>query len=158
MLTWQEIIQRFHIKYYNQIVKTTKPLENRFNIFEEFCYPSVINQRNAEFLWFVLFDFWKTEKYKNRMQKYIDEFSGFKPIFIEEGSPSFLKRVLNEHIKSCLEEADRYIITTRVDNDDSIHQDMMAEVQKIFDDQDDIFINFDYGFQYDVSSQVLIKV
>jgi hypothetical protein len=32
MITWQEIIQRYHIKYHNQITKTTKPLQDSFDI------------------------------------------------------------------------------------------------------------------------------
>ncbi len=51
-------------------------------------------------------------------------------------------------ISSALTDKDKYLITTRLDNDDAIHIEMVDAIQSYFP-LENCFLNFPCGYQYD---------
>ena len=78
----------------NEKVLTEEWLKDRFDLFENFCYNSVKNQRNQNFKWLVFFDINTPDTYKQKVEKYNRDFENFHPIFID-GMDNFLPEIIN---------------------------------------------------------------
>lgn len=136
----------------NEKVLSDDWLKDRFELFENYCFPSIKNQINQNFLWLVFFDLNTPQKYKDKIENYKLEFKNFYPFFID-GMQSFLPSI----IKSINELDDKpYIITSRLDNDDSLHQDYVKVVQSYFDKQDQMAIDFIDGYTLKMDNSILI--
>lgn len=133
-------------------------LKNRFYLFEKYCYPSIINQSCTDFYWLVLFDINTPPIYRQKIKQYEKASSLFKPIFLDNGDYDTVKGKFNEVADLYLDMNDEFVITTRIDNDDAFHKDMISSVQRCFNMQDDLFISFTYGFQYDIINKVFARI
>jgi len=113
-------------------------LDHRFEIFDRFCYPSVVNQACTNFEWLVLFDERTEDKYKVTIAKY----SGFTPVFVKgiQGIKDIIKGRLKEPVD--------YLITSRLDNDDALSRTYVEYIQQQFAEQEFEFVNLDNGCQY----------
>lgn len=120
-------------------------LENRFNIFEKFCLPSVINQNNKNFIWLVLFDQRTPQACRERIYGYNKMVYNYNPLFID-GIESMVAEV-KKFVEDNLNSDDEYIITTRFDNDDLLHEDFIAEIQNLFVPRQNAIIDLKYGYQ-----------
>lgn len=150
------IVTRFNLKVEDwktakdgSIVLTDKWLEERFKLFQKYCLPSVINQKNQNFYWLVFFDIETPVAYKKMIDRIAGEYKKFVPLYIDSNNslqPSFKKYIL-EHIK----DDDLYIITSRLDNDDAIHENFVDIIQKIAIQKKDTVIDIRMGYQMDIS-------
>ena len=156
------IVTRFNIQFQCYFDNKNKSLicddnwlKYRFDLFENICLPSVLNQTNQNFLWLIFFDTDTPEKFKSNIYEYVKIYPKLKPIFIT-GEDQFLaelkKIILNE-----LSEGVSQVITSRIDNDDAIHKDYIKIVQARCKGQHSLFINFDNGFIYDLNKNLLYK-
>ena len=160
------IITRFNIRMesnydFDKNKKSTNTdewLEDRFFLFEKYCFPSLKNQSNLNFIWFVLFDAQTPEKYRKLIDCYKQLLPQFVPLYFQDGMYSAMREAINKAMFDYLKEDDRYVITTRIDNDDAFHRNMIDEVQSRFNEQNNIFLNFNNGFQYDVEKEILVKM
>lgn len=146
------LITRFNLKnpywldqnkeYY---VLSDKWLNDRFDIFETYCLPSVKNQSNQNFIWLVFFDVDTPKHYLSKIHKIAENFENFKPVFIdgfkELGSELKLQIQLNSL------NSDDYFITTRLDNDDIIHKDFIKTIQDLYIPQSKSIIDLRLGYQ-----------
>lgn len=160
------VITRFNLDYsavpgYENYKLPDNPLEwldNRFMIYEKHCLPSIINQTNRNFIWFVLFDINTPVKYREKIGTFEKELDFFKPLFLKDGNPVTIKDVLNTELKSYLDKTDRFVITSRIDNDDAFHESMIQDVQSLFKEKHNYFISSTYGLQYDVKKKVIARM
>lgn len=136
-------------KSHTQVLTDTW-MENRLNLFEKFCYASVKAQSNQKFEWLVFFDTTTPAKFRQRIAALAQAFSIFKPIYAD-GMDDFLPAITRE-INARLHMP--YLITSRLDNDDCLHQDYVMEVQAQFYQQDFMAIDFVDGFTLQVSPHV----
>ena len=84
------LITRFNLKnpywldknkeYY---VLSDKWLNDRFDIFETYCLPSVKNQSNQNFILLVFFDVDTPKHYLSKIHMIAENFDNFKPVFID---------------------------------------------------------------------------
>lgn len=147
------LITRFNLKKEgwdtsknNIPVLTEEWLERRFDLFETFCFPSVKNQNNQNFIWLVYFDVDTPKKFKDRIlglslgypkfqPKYVENMEAFVPAIQEE-----LKKVNST-----------YIITSRIDNDDCIAYNYINNVQKRFVEKDHYAFDYADGYTLQIS-------
>ena len=136
------------------IVQTEQWLSRRFDLFEKYCFPSVIQQSNKNFKWLVFFNSCTPKKYKARIEKYASICPMFQPIYIEPDGDEiyeaiqFIKKTTNSD----------YIITTRIDNDDMIHRNYIQFIQQSFSPSySNTFLCYRWGYQYNTSRGVLLK-
>jgi len=115
-------------------------LAERFRLFDRYCFPSVVAQTNANFVWLVFFDAETPEPFRSRLHQYA-QFEPFQPIFVREFSRDVFREAL-----AGLGYLDRpFLITSRLDNDHALARDYIDRVQKAFTPQDRTFINFPTG-------------
>jgi len=115
-------------------------MRHRFNLFEKFCYPSVRRQTNQDFEWLVFFDADTQEEFGKRIDHYRNGLSAFRPIFV----PDY--QCLIPEIRRLVRNDTKYLITTRVDNDDAIHREYVSVIQETFHGQECEFVNLTQGF------------
>jgi hypothetical protein len=151
------IITRFNVKFDDWItdrngapVLTENWLVERFDLFRKFCFPSVTNQTNKNFYWVIYFDVNTSTSYRNEISELIKGYSNYELIYVD-GIKSLIVSFVC-FIKSKLDHNDDYIITSRLDNDDSIHQDYVDTIQKLARKEDGLVIDVRKGYQIDVSS------
>lgn len=124
-------------------------MSKRFNLFETFCFPSVKAQEDKNFTWICLFDINTSEKYKQKIACYQKEFPLFQPHFIGDGTLNDAAKYLQKVISSFMTADDEYIITTNLDNDDSIHCLMVKKIHSLLNEspQEGLY-SFHKGIQY----------
>jgi hypothetical protein len=133
-------------------VNSDEFLLSRFLLFDKFCLPSVSNQTNKNFIWFVLFNDKLPEKWKIKLDEYKRQFPNFEARFMSAQETlsmnwhATLNRFLIEELKNsnC-----QFILTTRLDNDDAINLSFVDSIQKYFlAYQEEAVINYINGLQY----------
>lgn len=131
-------------------VLTDEWLKERFDLFENFCFSSVKTQSNQNFKWLVFFDVNTPESYKIKVEEYRKSYQNFYPFFID-GMPNFLHEIV-KNIN--LLDTEKYIITSRLDNDDSIHEDYVNVVQSYFDKQNHLAIDLIDGYTLQIGEKI----
>lgn len=137
----------------NETLLTEAWMEDRMWLFENFCFPSVVAQTNKNFTWLLYFDLTTPEKYQARINELVKDHANIEVFYIE-GMPAFYPE-----IKKLIERrsADKpYLITSRIDNDDTIHKDFINEVQKQFDSQDYRVIDIIEGYSLQIKPTVML--
>lgn len=120
---------------------------NRFHIFKTYTLPSVLNQSNKDFIWLIFFD----KSTPVECLKYIDALKQYKFIVpkiiqgINEFNTEYIKSI-NRYLNKYIE----WIITTRIDNDDCIHQDMVDIIQHNFQPKHGYMISLASGYTLDI--------
>jgi Putative rhamnosyl transferase len=113
----------------------------RLSLFERYCLASVKAQTGVTFHWLVFCDAASPGWFRDRMAAYEPI---LKPIYI---SGPATDAVLAAVVKSSGLVRSRYLITTRVDNDDALATDHLLSVQKVFRYQKREFVSFPFGLQ-----------
>lgn len=154
------LITRFNLK--NPDWDLTKNKENllddswmneRIELFKNYCFPSVINQSNNNFKWLLYFDSSTGEKFKIQIETLVKDHENIQ-IFYINGMPEFNNSILS-YIKSHAS-SKPYLITSRIDNDDSISKYFIEEVQKQFNKQEFLAIDFIEGYTLQVEPEVIL--
>lgn len=160
------VITRFNLKFLNyyhndkngKTTQTEDWLENRFQLFDKFCFPSLTGQTCQNFKWLVLFDINTPLIFKSRIETYQNQYSNFRPLYVEPTDTELLDLILRNAITSMSNKETQYIITSRIDNDDAFHINMIKDVQSFFQDKTEGFLNYNYGIQYDLSRSCATKI
>lgn len=136
----------------NDTLLTDAWMENRLWLFENFCLPSVVAQRNKNFIWLLFLDKTTASKFRGQIEQCIINHPFIK-IFYIDGMGAF-----QSSIKSYLSENAHqpFLITTRIDNDDCVHVDYINEIQKTFDKQDYQAIDLIKGYSLQIEPQFIL--
>lgn len=153
------LITRFNLKNpkwdvtkNNDALLTDEWMENRIDLFENFCYPSVKNQSNKNFEWLLFLDSTTSEKFRIRLEQITLE-TKFIKIFYIDGMSKFNSSI-KEYIK--LHSNQPYLITSRVDNDDCVHKNYINEIQNCFESQEYLAIDILKGFTLQIEPKILL--
>lgn len=143
------LVEQWHEDKKKSPTQTEEWLSKRFNLFETFCFPSVKAQTDKDFTWLCLFDVNTPEKYKNKITAYQNDFPLFQPHFIGDGTLNDAAKYLQGVISSLVTADDQFIITTNLDNDDSIHCSMIKKIHSLLNEspQEGLY-SFHKGIQY----------
>ena len=123
-------------------------MDHRFNLFKQFCLPSLKNQSNKNFKWLIYFD-QNTDKYYKEEFNKISQLNDFLIVKYVDGYSQFLKKYKDD-LNDLRDNDNKYIITTRFDNDDCFHCDAIAVIQKQFNYQEYMAVNFIKGYQLQI--------
>ncbi len=136
------VLTRFNVRnFYHKSEPTDEWLRERLRLFRIFCLPSLASQTCRSFTWLVFFD----SQTPIWMRREIDELADgiFEPVFVEGAFDNdFLASYMADRVTS------RYLITTRVDNDDAVASDFVETIQSSFECQRLEFVNLVNGAQY----------
>jgi hypothetical protein len=139
------LITRFNVRVsYSSQRAGTNPewMAHRFDLFEKYCYPSVRSQTNLNFKWLVYFDSETPQPFQQRIQKY-SEWENFIPIYLDT---EFTDEINRQIVSSYLNENINYLITTRLDNDDSVCREFIQLIRDCFNEQEMEFLSFIKGY------------
>lgn len=158
------LLTRFNLNLFSKdkegkSTKTEEWLEDRFRLFEKFCFPSIMNQSCKDFVWIVLFDDKTPDEYKKAISIYQQKLKNFLPVYFSseeaKNHKSLVNKVIADHKdkSSCL-------VTARVDNDDALHTDFIKNVSLLKDKGNDSihFYSFGIGLQYYEKANLAIKL
>lgn len=125
-------------------------MEDRFKLFENYCLPSVKNQLNQNFIWCIFFDLNTKENYKYRIEKHANSYRNIRVFFVDGigGMHNSLKNFINMITAGEFE----FVITSRLDNDDLIHQDYIQTIQRLFRPFHNTVIDLRSGYQISIES------
>jgi len=137
----------------NEKLLTDDWMEERMWFFENFCFPTILSQTNQNFDWLLYFDITTPEKYKIRMTELIQHQPNFKVFYID-GMPQFYDE-LKKYI-SAIPNKKPYLITSRIDNDDSVHKDFINEIQLQFKQQDYLVLDIIKGYSLQIRPTVML--
>lgn len=150
------LITRFNLKLEEwktakdgSIVLSKEWLDQRFILFENYCLPSVLNQSNANFIWLLFFDNDTSYEYRERIHELIEKYDNIRVVYTD-GFSGFLPS-LRQNIDDQLSEEDRFIITTRLDNDDALHKDFIKAVQDLSIEEHETVIDLSKGYQVNIA-------
>lgn len=124
---------------------TDQWLEDRFDIFLNYCLPSFKNQKNKNFSWLVFFDTETPEKYLKIIKEIQKEFPVFTPLFVRDFDEMTVK--LLEIIPTYILAETKFLITTDIDNDDMLHQEFVSQIQTLFQPIHNFVIDLRLGYQ-----------
>ncbi|WP_051951581.1 glycosyltransferase [Flavobacterium sp. ASV13] len=130
------------------LVLTDEWLEHRFNLFENYCFPSVINQSNQNFTWCIFFDIDTPQNFKEKIFALTASTSNVVPLFID--GMRDLNVSFKNYIRENLNDTDSFIITTRIDNDDIVHQDFVDTIQSLYQPTNLTVIDLTNGYQVSI--------
>lgn len=137
----------------NEMLLTEEWMEDRMWLFENFCFPSVASQSTKNFTWLLYFDNTTPQKYRDRVENLISPHPNFEVHYID-GMPAFYPAI--QTLIGKRSEKIPYLITSRIDNDDAIHVDFIAEVQGKFKSQGYRVIDIIKGYSLQVKPTVML--
>lgn len=166
------IITLFNLKIWKEdkthsATRTADWLEQRFDLFERFCLPSVAEQTNKNFTWLCLFDKDTPTEMRKRLEGYQERVPQLRPCFFTaEEVCEFLSheeavncRFIRRTVRALLEDDDQFVITSNLDNDDALSCDYVERVQQLFlTDQRHTLYSFVWGMQYFVRLDAIVRM
>jgi hypothetical protein len=128
------ILTRFNIRLWNQDkfsrpVRSVEWLDQRFEVFERFCLPSVAGQECKDFVWVVLVDSATPQTYKDRIEAYKSICPQFVPVYVKPEHGRYFCQIFRKEVIARIENDER-VITTYLDNDDALNVGFVADVQQ----------------------------
>ena len=129
----------------NKYVKSFD-LEHRFKMFEKYCYPSIMNQTDKNFIWMTI------SSKSIITKKDIDRIKSYKEIhhiFLEPEEDDDWINVIKRNIKERIQKDSKKVITIRLDNDDGLAKSYIKTIKECADtcDKDTVMI-CPTGIQY----------
>lgn len=130
---------------------TEEWLEHRYELFMRYCLPSVVSQTSKDFIWVLLFHDKTPEKYRRKNEELEKEYPFCRFCYLDDEQANSLTGYLDGLVKDNIRTDTEYVITTRLDNDDSIAVDFIKEiarVAKMNESKECYAINPLHGLQY----------
>jgi len=115
-------------------------LDHRLRLFEDYCLPTVISQSDQNFEWFIYFDESTPTEYLERIKSLTAQ---YKKISIKSCT-LWEPGAIAKDIVAILPDGTKWIITTRLDNDDGLHRDFVSTLHSAVRERRE-FLNFPRG-------------
>lgn len=115
---------------------------HRFELFEQFCWPSVRGQSEQDFRWLVFFAEATPAPFRQRALALADEWDGFRPIFLVENSPN----AINAAIAKQLDDTE-WLLSTNLDNDDALARSFVATLHTLAQQHGPSFLDLPSGYR-----------
>ncbi len=153
------LVTRFNLR--NEKWKTAKDgnevltedwLNHRFHLFEKYCLPSVLNQSSVNFIWCIFFDISTPEFYKKKIEVLTEKHKQIRILYID--GMKNLAESFTIFIRENLTTIDKFIITTRLDNDDLIHSNFISTIQYLAKPQNSLVIDIRSGYQVSIKDGI----
>ena len=118
--------QKFSLPSYDAIRDRPGWMEERFDLFERYCLPSVLAQSNQNFTWWIYFDQSTREVYLDRARR---GFAG-RPNCVIKLCSIFGMETHQADLPAGLDPSRNWVVTTRLDNDDGLQRDFVKKLHE----------------------------
>lgn len=115
-------------------------LDDRLRLFETYCLPSVAAQSDQNFSWFLYFD---DSTPRNHLDRVAAAAARSKNIFIKRCA-FWDGATLTKDVVAALDPGTRWVMTTRLDNDDGLQRDFVSLLHAAAEERTE-FLNFPQG-------------
>jgi hypothetical protein len=122
-------------------------LTHRFDLFKRYCLPSVAGQTTLNFCWLVFFDARTDPKDLDRFKKLVEGLPVVVVLVAPDGSSTWDSAC--GAISELLLPSTKWVMTSRIDNDDAIADDYLSRVQEELSGKDSAFTTFSNGYEWD---------
>ncbi|HEX7048590.1 MAG TPA: glycosyltransferase [Longimicrobiales bacterium] len=126
-------------------VLTRSWLDERLDLFERYCLPSVVHQTEHRFTWLLLMNEDTDLDVRERIEGYRARMDGLEVAYLPPVSDD---ADLAVPARERLREETRVVVTTRLDNDDALHEEALAEIRRRVRGRRE-FLNLRLGFLTD---------
>ncbi len=154
------LITRFNVPVNNwETDKNGRPvldlpwMENRLELFAQYCVPTIAHQTEQAFKWILYCD---RQTSLHFLEKIKSLTAGIPQAQIE--LVDHFDELLIDLKKRMIAASTPFVISSRLDNDDGLGPNYIAEVQRHFTEKDKHIINFTQGVLYDRSHCVLTEI
>jgi len=127
------ILTRFNVGLYNRHARTHEIyqppdgwMDHRMKLFTTFTLPSIMSQRCQDFTWLVFMD----EKTPRRYSRSLEQIGYHRMQLVYVSGEGLDNDCISAAALEHIEGGDGDLITTRIDNDDAFHQDVVATIQQ----------------------------
>ena len=146
--------------------------QQRADLFERYCLPSLRQQTVGDFTWLVLFDRHSPAALLRRIEDWQQQVPQLQPLFFGEEAAEllskddtkralFLRQTIDRLLAADADQPCRWLLTTNVDNDDAVHRQMVERLQQAFErehpEEAHLFC-FPAGWQWFEQGQVLLRM
>lgn len=159
------ILTRFNLKLWwehdknGKAIQTEEWLEERFRLFDIYCWTSVRNQTCQLFKWICLLDADTPERFKRRVEGYHERWEGFLPFYLNENETKHFQQFFQKKCWELSDKKDPELLTTYLDNDDSLREDYVERVQRYVKKVEyGTVFTFRYGLQYYEELNLAVRV
>lgn len=115
-------------------------LNDRLQLFADYCLPSVVGQTDQNFEWFLYFDESTPARYLEQVNSLISRHRNIAVKLCETfGSAEVARDIVASQSKET-----SWIVTTRLDNDDGLHRDFVSTLHAFVEEREE-FLNFPRG-------------
>lgn len=157
------ILTRFNIPFIKkegwERIFSENYLDERYRIFEQYTLPSICKQSDRDFIWLVLFGDETPPKYKRRNSQLEQICPQMKAIYVNEDEIKNFQSYMNNLLRTLSSKGTKHIITTRIDNDDCFHREMIAKVKEAYtNDTSERIISFDQGVQHIDNTHITAQI
>jgi hypothetical protein len=124
----------------------------RIALFKEYCLPSLVNQSCGDFTWLLYFDAETPEEFLGFTQ----EMAGypFIQVCFSQGNEGFYAEYMTE-VRKRIGTETKWILTTRIDNDDCLHKDAVKVIQQYFTEKHRYLISLASGYVLNTGDRTL---
>lgn len=119
------LLTRFNCRFdapWTSVALQTDWLSARFELFERYCLPSVLQQTQPAFTWIIFFDRATPEPFKSRAYALASD--NIRPVFVDYLTGDLVRSTIRDHIPTHCS----HVITSRLDNDDGLAIDYVERV------------------------------
>jgi hypothetical protein len=131
-------------------------LAQRFDLFEQVCLPSLAAQTCSDFTWLVFFSHRTPQVFRERIEGIRRAFPAFTPCFLVDFEQQAGR--YQAEAAARLRPGTTHVITARIDNDDAFHRTFLERAVAEARGEDDAYINFPNGIQFDMDRGVAVAV
>lgn len=128
-------------------------MEHRVDLFAKFCVPTVAGQTEKNFKWIIYCDEKSGGLALDRIYHLIPAIPETTVKLVQD-----FNQMLNDIKLLTLNSPTRFVITSRVDNDDGLGKNYIRDVQKAFIEKDNVIINLNGGILYDEEKRILTEI
>ena len=142
------ILTRFNLRIWGGTAPDDSWLTHRLDLFERFCYPSVLGQSNQQFTWLLLFDQRTSTHFRERIARYA-LMENIELVFLDGFDVRAIIAAVTERVSA----ETTHIISTTLDNDDALGKQFVETIQAHFEQQQFTLINVLNGLRYALAKQ-----
>lgn len=145
IITRFNLPQRWNEDKQGNVVLDTIWLKDRFNLFQNFCLPSITGQSSKNFEWWIYFDVNTEILFKKVIENLEDKYPYFKAKY-EKSYDSFESNMPTEIFEDLNKTKTDWLITTRLDNDDMLAKNTIRIIQEKCNFQKNMLLEIPCGY------------
>jgi Putative rhamnosyl transferase len=124
------VLTRFNVRSSNSSTPPSQEwMDKRILLFETYCFPSIVNQTNQNFKWIIYIDRETDPTDIATLESFSRNSSNILSIKLANSWEQVVEVDLNNDISKLIDDDTELLITSRLDNDDTVHKDFIGIIQ-----------------------------